>query len=420
MVVAELVIFWCTFAILAAAFIYAAAMFSLAFIGARLDESGRFALRGFSKRTERIAVVLFLVCVLGVAATLAVRGITLEKLPFQSIYETLLLCVFGTLLSFLLLNAVYRVGWLGAVAALFALMMMMLGYMQRRAEADTLPPALQSWWFVPHVSSYIVGYGFCGFAFFVALLDLMGRPRHGYFAAAVFAFCAAFALNKLMLFLARPKFIALAEHLGTTPAGYWTRPMESLDFGIIAFTEPVLIYGLISLVIFIGLFIALTMLLSHTKFPAVLASLPALGRVFHWLTMTGFFLLTFGLLSGASWGKSAWGDYWQWDPKENLGLITWFIYLIYLHLMRQGMQNRAAAAWVNVLGLMAIMFTWFNVDVFGGIHAYASAVAESNDFAYVHAGVFVIVLFAVHVATRREKEAGTAADASAKRETGKQ
>ncbi|MGR3310043.1 MAG: c-type cytochrome biogenesis protein CcsB [Candidatus Brocadiales bacterium] len=46
----------------------------------------------------------------------------------------------------------------------------------------------------------------------------------------------------------------------------------------------------------------------------------------------GFPFLTLGLITGAVWAKSAWGDYWSWDPKETWSLITWLVYLIYLHL----------------------------------------------------------------------------------------
>ncbi len=46
----------------------------------------------------------------------------------------------------------------------------------------------------------------------------------------------------------------------------------------------------------------------------------------------GFPFLTLGLITGAVWAKSAWGDYWSWDPKETWSLITWLVYLAYLHL----------------------------------------------------------------------------------------
>lgn len=46
----------------------------------------------------------------------------------------------------------------------------------------------------------------------------------------------------------------------------------------------------------------------------------------------GFPFLTLGLITGAVWAKKAWGDYWSWDPKETWSLITWLVYLAYLHL----------------------------------------------------------------------------------------
>jgi len=36
--------------------------------------------------------------------------------------------------------------------------------------------------------------------------------------------------------------------------------------------------------------------------------------------------------SGGFWAYSAWGHFWNWDPKETWALITWFIYLVYLLL----------------------------------------------------------------------------------------
>jgi cytochrome c-type biogenesis protein CcsB len=50
------------------------------------------------------------------------------------------------------------------------------------------------------------------------------------------------------------------------------------------------------------------------------------------LVALGFPFLTLGLITGAVWAKSAWGDYWSWDPKETWSLITWLVYLAYLHL----------------------------------------------------------------------------------------
>ncbi|MFN3467539.1 MAG: cytochrome c biogenesis protein CcsA, partial [Candidatus Brocadiales bacterium] len=46
----------------------------------------------------------------------------------------------------------------------------------------------------------------------------------------------------------------------------------------------------------------------------------------------GFPFLTLGLVTGAVWANKAWGTYWSWDPKETWSLITWLIYLGYLHM----------------------------------------------------------------------------------------
>ncbi len=46
----------------------------------------------------------------------------------------------------------------------------------------------------------------------------------------------------------------------------------------------------------------------------------------------GFPFLTVGLITGSIWAKGAWGTYWGWDPKEVWSLISWLVYLAYLHL----------------------------------------------------------------------------------------
>jgi ABC-type transport system involved in cytochrome c biogenesis permease subunit len=89
----------------------------------------------------------------------------------------------------------------------------------------------------------------------------------------------------------------------------------------------------------------------------------------------GFPLLTLGLVLGAMWGKIAWGDYWNWDPKELWSLAAWLIYAGYLHFRyasaaRYPRVNSAMA----LLGLLAIIITllWVNLArIFAGLHTYA-------------------------------------------------
>ncbi len=90
----------------------------------------------------------------------------------------------------------------------------------------------------------------------------------------------------------------------------------------------------------------------------------------------GFPLLTLGLILGAVWGKIAWGDYWNWDPKELWSFITWLIYVGYLHFRYvYGRKFPRASASLALAGLAAVIITllWVNLSkIFGGLHSYAS------------------------------------------------
>lgn len=88
----------------------------------------------------------------------------------------------------------------------------------------------------------------------------------------------------------------------------------------------------------------------------------------------GFCALTFGLVMGAIWGKVAWGDYWAWDPKENWALITWFIYLIAIHLRFVKSWRGKRAAVVAIVGFGAVIFTYLGMTLLptaqGSLHVY--------------------------------------------------
>jgi cytochrome c-type biogenesis protein CcsB len=76
-----------------------------------------------------------------------------------------------------------------------------------------------------------------------------------------------------------------------------------------------------------------------------------------------FTLLTIGLLFGSVWAKSAWGDYWVWDPKENWSLVTWLIYGAYLHLRRVKGWKGDKAAWLAIAGFGVVMFTYLGMEM---------------------------------------------------------
>lgn len=79
--------------------------------------------------------------------------------PFKTLYESLLLFVFCTSLVHLWIERIARLPLLGTGVS--TAMAAAVGYaiFRRDLEATSLPPALQSPWFVPHVLIYFVGYG---------------------------------------------------------------------------------------------------------------------------------------------------------------------------------------------------------------------------------------------------------------------
>jgi len=104
----------------------------------------------------------------------------------------------------------------------------------------------------------------------------------------------------------------------------------------------------------------------HRLLPS-LETLDRLNR--HGLTV-GFGLLTIGILSGALWANSAWGQYWSWDPKETWSLITWFSYAAMVHQRVVLGWRGKKAAMLALLGFCLVMFTFLGVSsLLGGHHS---------------------------------------------------
>lgn len=89
----------------------------------------------------------------------------------------------------------------------------------------------------------------------------------------------------------------------------------------------------------------------------------------------GFPLLTVGLVLGSVWAKLAWGDYWNWDPKEMWSLATWLLFIGYFHYryMTGVKYLRINCLWI-IAGFVFIVITllWVNLSkIFIGLHNYA-------------------------------------------------
>jgi ABC-type transport system involved in cytochrome c biogenesis permease subunit len=86
----------------------------------------------------------------------------------------------------------------------------------------------------------------------------------------------------------------------------------------------------------------------------------------------GFFLLTLGLVLGATWGKICWGNWWQFDPKEMWSLATWFVYSAYFHISNR-LDAKQKTVFLTLGAVMIVLtLTWINLSrLFTGMHSYA-------------------------------------------------
>ncbi|MGM0650337.1 MAG: cytochrome c biogenesis protein CcsA [Bacteroidota bacterium] len=81
------------------------------------------------------------------------------------------------------------------------------------------------------------------------------------------------------------------------------------------------------------------------------------------LVYSGFTMISLGLIFGALWAKVAWGNYWSWDPKETWALITWLVYLIYIHYrLRSGdkAHDRKAMLYL-VFAFLIMLLAWMGM-----------------------------------------------------------
>lgn len=97
-----------------------------------------------------------------------------------------------------------------------------------------------------------------------------------------------------------------------------------------------------------------------------------LDRIAYRTTIFAFPIFGFGVIFGAIWAEEAWGRYWGWDPKETVSFIAWVVYAAYLHARSTAGWRDRRAAWINVIGFVAMVFNLFFINlVTVGLHSYA-------------------------------------------------
>ncbi|MBO6250879.1 MAG: cytochrome c biogenesis protein CcsA [Muribaculaceae bacterium] len=95
------------------------------------------------------------------------------------------------------------------------------------------------------------------------------------------------------------------------------------------------------------------------------------------LVRAGLAFMTVGMIFGALWAKEAWGHYWSWDPKETWAAITWWAYLVYLHLRLRYPKKHREALLLLVVAFALLQVCWWGINYLpsaqgASVHTYAS------------------------------------------------
>ena len=205
----------------------------------------------------------------------------LHRPPLRTMGETRLWYAFFLALVGLLIYWHWSYRWIPLFTSLLATVFTLINVFKPEIHSITLMPALQSPWFIPHVTVYILSYAMLGMGTIVSLMLLYNARK------------------------------------GQTDAN---------------------LYVLLDNTIYIGF---------------------------------GFLML--GLVTGALWAKEAWGNYWDWDPKETWAFITAVAYLAFIHL-RLNPRHTQLALWLLPFAFILLMMAWIGVNYLpsaqSSIHVY--------------------------------------------------
>ena len=205
-----------------------------------------------------VSVLILLVFIIGLWHTL-------ERPPLRTTGETRLWYSLFASLAGLATYVKWRYKWIISFSTILASVFIMLNIFKPEIHDQTLMPALQSIWFIPHVTVYMFSYSLLGCAFILAVAGLVSRSQN---------------------------------------------------------------------------------------------VLPAADTLIY----IGVAFLTFGMLSGAIWAKSAWGHFWSWDPKETWALITWLVYLMYIHLRLYRRGDVKLLCFLLIFAFACLQMCWWGIN----------------------------------------------------------
>ena len=134
------------------------------------------------RRRRTIAISLAGAAVAVLASFIAGLWLSLDRPPLRTMGETRLWYSFFAMIAGLFTYIRWRYKWILSYSTVLAAVFIIINIVKPQIHDQTLMPALQSAWFIPHVTVYMFSYSLLGCAFLLALVGLI-RPGADVFPA---------------------------------------------------------------------------------------------------------------------------------------------------------------------------------------------------------------------------------------------
>ena len=131
----------------------------------------------YKPAARRAAEWLMLLGIAVFAAFIVALWVGLERPPLRTMGETRLWYSFFLALVGYVTYKHWKYPWLLSFSALVAIVFGVINLLKPEIHSKSLMPALQSYWFVPHVTVYILSYAMLGAATIAALLQIRKLGR---------------------------------------------------------------------------------------------------------------------------------------------------------------------------------------------------------------------------------------------------
>lgn len=259
---------------------------------------------------RKLGSILLIVSVVSLTLALLFRGLALNFFPLTNLYESLVIFAWAVIVAYLFLEWKFKIHSFGWIVSGFLLIVFLYATWLPESQKHIAPlvPALQSYWRLIHVPPLLMSY---------ALFLIGAISSAGYLLETK-------VFNKSKV---NRKDISKDIGHGVKINSYVNEVSERAYF---------------------------------------------FDEITYRCVTFGFPLLTVGIINGALWANHAWGALWQWDPKETMALVTWFVYAAYLHFRLNTRVSGTVLASVALVGLIMVYLTYLGVNQFnfGGLHTY--------------------------------------------------